>query len=82
MDLNQIENSAVEVIEFEEEIGGYMGEELDADDDGNYDREEDDFFDEEPLDAEAEKASRRAQAQLAHEEMLGEIYNARFYAFD
>ena len=74
-------NSNITAIVIEEEIGGYMGEELDPNDDGNYDRE-DDFFDEEPLDEEAEKASRREQAQLAHEDLLGEIYNARFYAFD
>lgn len=73
-------NSNITVIAIDEEVGGYMGEELDPTDDGNYDREEDDFF--EPLDEEAEKASRREQAQLAHEDMLGEIYNARFYAFD
>lgn len=82
MSVNQTQHDAVEVIEFDEEVGGYMGEELDADDDGNYDREEDDFFEEEPLDAEAQKASDRAQARLAHEELLGEIYNGRFYAFD
>ena len=81
MSVNQNQNEiveAVEIVEFNEEIGGYMGEELDADDDGNYDREGDDFFDEEYDPA----AAKREQEQLAHDELMGEIYNARFYAFD
>lgn len=72
MSANQGQFDAVEIIEFDEEVGGYMGEELD----------EDGFFEEEQLDEEAAKASSRAQARIAHEELLGEIYNARFYAFD
>jgi hypothetical protein len=74
-------NSNITAIVIEEEIGGYMGEELDPNDDGNYDRE-DDFFDEEPMSEEEKAAAYRAEALLAHEELIGEIYNARFYAFD
>ncbi len=42
---------------------------------------QDDFWEEEVLTPEEAEASRRAQARAAHEEMLGEIYNAQ-YCFD
>lgn len=41
----------------------------------------DDFWEEEPLTPEEAEASRRAEARVAHEEALGEIYNAQ-YCFD
>lgn len=43
--------------------------------------DEDDFFEEEILTPEEAEAERRAEARLAREEMIGEIYNARF-SFD
>ena len=42
---------------------------------------QDDFWEDEPLTPEEAEASRRAQARAAHEEALGEIYNAQ-YCFD
>lgn len=49
----------------------------------NYDYEDDYFFEEEEeiLTPEEAAAQRRAEARLAREEMLGEMYNARF-SFD
>lgn len=41
----------------------------------------DDFWEEEILTPEEQLASDRAQAQIAHEEMLGEMYASQ-YAFD
>lgn len=41
----------------------------------------DDFWEEEPLTPEEQLASDRAQAQVAYEEMIGEMYAAQ-YAFD
>jgi KaiC/GvpD/RAD55 family RecA-like ATPase len=41
----------------------------------------DDFWEEEVLTPEEQLASDRAQAQVAHEEMLGEMYASQF-AFD
>jgi hypothetical protein len=41
----------------------------------------DDFWEEEPLTPEEQLASDRAQAQVAYEEMIGEMYASR-YAFD
>lgn len=38
----------------------------------------DDFWEEEPLTPEEEAAERRSLEQQAREEMLGEMYNARF----
>lgn len=38
----------------------------------------DDMWEDEPLTPEEAEASRRAEARVAHEEALGEIYNARF----
>ena len=41
----------------------------------------DDFWEEEPLTPEEQLASDRAQAQIAHEEAIGEMYASQF-AFD
>jgi hypothetical protein len=41
----------------------------------------DDFWEEEPLTPEEQLASDRAQARIAHEEMIGEIYASQ-WAFD
>jgi hypothetical protein len=38
----------------------------------------DDFWDEEPLTPEELEAERRSLAQQARDEMIGEMYNARF----